>query len=335
MKFQRGAAGASNERPKRENVNRFSWASRRTWFLFEVRKATGCRIAEADQAGNDSVLSAASLGAGFDAFEIPLRGKDLLSYPGMSDPAPRVSLVIPCRNEALRLPATLRALGVYLDGAPFSAEVVVVIEPSQDHTVRLAREYAAGDPRVKVLANEVGRGKGYAVKTGMLAATGDLVFFMDADLSVPARFVGEFLHEFDGPVDVAFGSRRHPSSVVPVQQPFLREMFGRMFNLGLKVCGATRFADTQCGFKGFRREAAREVFSRLTLDGFGFDVEALALAEALDYRIKECPVEWNDAAGSKVRPLQDGISSFLEAVSAARRARKASRGRSVGSDRSD
>lgn len=233
---------------------------------------------------------------------------------------PRVSLVIPCRNEAVRLPPTLQALGGYLDEAGLDAEIVVVDENSRDDTVRLAK--AQGDSRLRVIANPVGRGKGYAVKTGMLQAQGEVLFFMDADLSVPARFIGELLREFDGPVDVAFGSRRHPQSVIPIHQPFLRELFGRIFNLGLKISGATRFGDTQCGFKAFRRDAAREIFSRLTLDGFGFDVEALALADTLGYRIKECPVEWNDAAGSKVQPLRDGVSSFVTAVAAARRARR-------------
>lgn len=234
---------------------------------------------------------------------------------------PRVSLVIPCRNEAVRLPPTLAALSGYLDASGIVAEIVVVDENSRDDTARLAQ--AHGDSRVRVIANPVGRGKGYAVKTGMLQAAGEVIFFMDADLSVPARFIGELLREFDGPVDVAFGSRRHPQSVIPIPQPFHRELFGRVFNLGLKICGATRFSDTQCGFKAFRREAAREIFSRLTLDGFGFDVEALAIADALGYRIKECPVEWNDAVGSKVQPLRDGVSSFVTAVTAARRARRA------------
>lgn len=237
----------------------------------------------------------------------------------MSDP--RVSLVIPCRNEAFRLPSTLRALSRYLDETGLSAEIVVVDENSADGTARLAAEH--GDARVRVIANPVGRGKGYAVKTGMLQAAGGIAFFMDADLSVPPRFIGELLREFDGPVDVVFGSRRHPQSIIPVRQPFFREFCGRMFNLALKLGGATRFSDTQCGFKAFRREAAREVFSRLTLDGFGFDVEALAIAETLGFRIKECPVEWNDAAGSKVRPLRDGVSSLVTAISAARHARRA------------
>lgn len=238
----------------------------------------------------------------------------------MPDQAPRISIVIPCRNEAARLPGTLQALNRYFDASGDEAEIVVVDEKSADATVALAREHGA--PRVRVIANPVGRGKGFAVKTGMLAAEGGIVFFMDADLSVPARFIGEFLAEFARGVDVAYGSRRHPRSVIATPQPALRDFFGRVFNVGLKLCGATRSNDTQCGFKAFRRDAAREIFSRLELDGFGFDVEALAVAEALGLRIVECPVEWHDAPGSKVRALRDGVSSFFEAVTAARRARR-------------
>lgn len=233
---------------------------------------------------------------------------------------PCVSVVIPCRNEAERLPATLRELSAYFDSTGVDAEILVVDENSSDNTVALAKGH--GDSRVRVIANPVGRGKGFAVKTGMLQAEGDVVFFSDADMSVPARFITPFLEAFEGPIDVAFGSRRHPKSVIPTRQPMMREVCGRLFNLGLKFAGATRFSDTQCGFKAFRREAAEYVFSRLTLDGFGFDVEALAIADALGYRVIELPVEWNDAEGSKVRPLRDGITSFLEAAFAARRAKR-------------
>lgn len=232
---------------------------------------------------------------------------------------PSLSLVIPCRNESARLPATLRAMGAWLGDR--DVEVIIVVEKSTDDTADLARRQAAEDSRFRAICNSVSRGKGFAVKTGMLAATGDLVFFMDADLSVPLRFVDAFLPWFDN-ADVVFGSRQHPETVIPISQPFFRVFYGRIFNLALRVCGATSFKDTQCGFKAFRREAAQAVFSRLTLDGFGFDVEAMALAEALKLRIVERPVEWSDAPGTKVRALRDGTSAFFEAVGAAKRAQK-------------
>lgn len=237
----------------------------------------------------------------------------------MPDQAPRVSLVIPCRNESARLPATLRELEAFIDS---STEVVIVVEKSTDNTAEIAREVAVRDPRFRLIENSVGRGKGFAVKVGMLAAAGEVVFFMDADLSVPLRFVPEFLAVFDrGEADVVIGNRRHRESVIPRSQPLLRVVYGRIFNLCLRFLGVTRFKDTQCGFKAFRREVVGAVFPRLTIDGFGFDVEALVLAEKAGYRVVDRPVEWSDAPGSKVSALRDGISSFFEAVLAARRAR--------------
>lgn len=237
---------------------------------------------------------------------------------------PSLSIVIPSRNESARLPATLRAVKAWLDAEPRDAEVLIVVEKSTDDTAELARRQEGEDSRFRAICNPTARGKGFAVKTGMLAASGDIVFFMDADLSVPLRFIEAFLPYFDE-ADVVFGSRQHPETVIPVSQPFFRVFYGRIFNLALRICGATSFKDTQCGFKAFRREAAREVFSRLTLDGFGFDVEAMALAEALRLRIIERPVEWSDAPGTKVRALRDGTSAFFEAVLAAKRAQRAVR----------
>lgn len=232
-----------------------------------------------------------------------------------------ISLVIPSRNESARLPATLRAVKAWLDAGHEDTEVVLVVEKSTDDTAELARRQEAEDPRFRAICNPVARGKGFAVKTGMLAAKGDIVFFMDADLSVPLRFVDAFLPYFEK-ADVVFGSRQHPETVIPISQPFFRVFYGRVFNMALRLCGVTSFKDTQCGFKAFRRDAAREVFSRLTLDGFGFDVEAMAIAEALRLRIVERPVEWSDAPGTKVRALRDGTSAFVEALLAAKRAQR-------------
>jgi dolichyl-phosphate beta-glucosyltransferase len=237
----------------------------------------------------------------------------------MPDQAPPVSIVVPARNEAARLPASLREMRRVFPEEPW--EFLIVIEKSTDDTARLAREALAGDERFVIVENPIARGKGFAVKTGMLRARGDWVFFMDADLSVPLSTVGKFLR--DGQAgDVLIGSRRHPESVIAVRQPVLREACGRLFNRVLQMFGATAIADTQCGFKAFRKNAAQEIFSRVQQDGFGFDVEAVVWAEVLGFRLIEFPVEWADAAGSKVRPLQDGVSALIDAVLAARRIRR-------------
>ena len=238
--------------------------------------------------------------------------------PTVPDQAPAVSIVIPARNEALRLPPSIRKIREAFPEE--SWEFLVVVEKSTDGTCDLAREAAGGDSRFEVVCNPVARGKGYAVKTGMLQARGDWIFFMDADLSVPLRFVREFLKERDT-ADILIGSRRHPASVLPVRQPWAREFSGRVFNFAIRLLGITRLEDTQCGFKAFRRDAAREIFSRVGQDGFGFDVEALLIGEKLGYTIRELPVEWSDVKGTKVSAL-NGFAALRDAVLAARRVRR-------------
>ncbi len=233
--------------------------------------------------------------------------------------APRVSLVIPARNEARRLPPSIRRIREAFPGEAW--EFLVVVEKSSDDTAGRAREAAGGDARFEILENPEARGKGFAVKTGMLRARGDWVFFMDADLSVPLECVTNFLEiagKADG--DILLGSRRHPESVIERHQPAARERSGRFFNLVLRLAGVTRFTDTQCGFKAFRRDAAQAVFSKVEQDGFGFDVEIVVLADLLGLRVIECPVRWADVEGSKVRWM-DGAKALVEAVLAARRLR--------------
>ena len=242
---------------------------------------------------------------------------DLNPLP-MSNQAPRVSIVIPAKNEAVRLPPSIRQIrSTFPDEA---WEFIIVIELSADGTEAVVREAIGGDPRFVVIANPVARGKGYAVKTGMLRARGDMVFFMDADLSVPLGYIPEFLNQA-GDADVLVGSRRHPSSIIRVHQSFTREFSGRMFNLALRLAGITRLADTQCGFKAFRRDAAQAVFSKLEQDGFGFDVEALLLASQLGFHALELPVEWADVKGSKVSFLS-GFEALRDAILAARRIKR-------------
>jgi dolichyl-phosphate beta-glucosyltransferase len=215
----------------------------------------------------------------------------------------------------------LRELRAFADAAPYEVEIIVVVEKSTDDTAQLALDMAASDSRFRPICNPTAHGKGYAVKVGMLAATGDYVFFMDTDLSVPLRTVDEFLPWLKK-AEVVFGSRRHAESVIVLSQPWQRVAVGRIFNLGLRILGATSFSDTQCGFKAFHRSAAQAVFSRLKVDGFGFDVEALALAEVLGFQLIERPVEWTDGAGSTVRAWRDGSKAFFEAVLAAWRAQR-------------
>jgi dolichyl-phosphate beta-glucosyltransferase len=240
----------------------------------------------------------------------------------MSDHAapmsPTVSIVIPARNETVRLPPSIRQIRETFPTEPW--EFIVVVERSTDGTVDAAKEAVGHDPRFEIVANPVARGKGYAVKTGMLRARGDLVFFMDADLSVPLRYIPAFLR-YATEADVLIGSRRHPESIIRIHQPLLREAAGRGFNLSLRLLGITPLRDTQCGFKAFTRSAAQAVFSRVEQDGFGFDVEAILVAQAVGLRLLELPVEWADVEGTKVSPL-NGLAAFRDAVRAAWRVRR-------------
>ncbi len=189
-------------------------------------------------------------------------------------------------------------------------EVLVVVERSTDRTLDQTRAVAAGLPEVTVIDNLVQRGKGYAVRSGMLRARGEIVFFMDADLSTPLGELEHFLRYFAAhpEADILIGNRRHPASRVRRPQGRLRQALSEVFSALVRrqalLPGGWR--DTQCGFKAFRRKAAQDIFSRQQLNGFSFDVEVLALAAALGWRVVDRPVEWFDADATRVRLLQDG-----------------------------
>lgn len=211
---------------------------------------------------------------------------------------------------------TLRALADFFAGFIGSWEVVIVVEPGRDGTLELAEQFAAGQANFRVIGNAVHRGKGYAVRTGMLAALGELVFYMDADLSVPLEEVPRFVAHFaEHPeVDGIAGNRQHAGSRIVRRQSALRRRMGVAFNQILRALGAVELRDTQCGFKAFRREASREIFRRARIDGFAFDVEVLLLAERLGYRVVDRPVEWINSPDSHVRIVRDSARMLLDAL---------------------
>jgi glycosyltransferase involved in cell wall biosynthesis len=216
-----------------------------------------------------------------------------------------ISIVIPAYNEEKRLPATLVKVREYLAGTRWDfSEVIVVDDGSRDATVGVAEK--AG---VRVLRNPGNRGKGYTVKHGMLEARGEWVLYTDADLSAP---IGELERLWTAAekagVQVAIGSRALDRSLVGVHQPKLREMVGRVFNVMMRGMTGLPFRDTQCGFKLFERAAAQDIFSRQRLDGFGFDVEVLFIAQRLGCRAIEVPVRWDNVEGTKVSLLLGGIA---------------------------
>jgi len=227
-----------------------------------------------------------------------------------------LSIIIPAYNEAHRLPGNLPKLLAYLDGLALADgfEVLVVVERSGDDTVERCRAIAAHRPELQVIANEVKRGKGYAVRVGMLRGSGDIAFFMDADLSTPLESIATFLAQFRAhpETDVLIGNRRHPQSVIGVRQGFARRKLSDAFNLVVQALILPGCADTQCGFKAFRKEAAREIFSRQHLDGFSFDLETLLLAQRLGFKIEDLPVDWCDEPASTLRPMRDGLKMLRD-----------------------
>ena len=253
--------------------------------------------------------------------------------PGMAEP--QVSIVLPAYNEASRLRQSLRLLGDYFAGSSWSSrsfEVLIVVEHSTDGTLELAREATAEQVNFRVIDNRVHRGKGYAVRCGMRQARGDLIFFMDADLSVPLEEIDRFLAHFEShPGDkVLIGSRQHPESRIERRQSFLRQTMGKTFNRILRCLSLLPFHDTQCGFKAFRAETAREIFDLQTIDGFAFDVEVLLLAQALGFQVRELPVRWLNSPESKVHIVRDSLRMLFDAFSLRRRVARILRFRDSG-----
>ena len=226
---------------------------------------------------------------------------------------PSISIVIPAYNEEKRLPSTLDRIIRYLDQARFSfAEILVVDDGSSDGTAAQTMSFARRHPSVRLLRNPGNRGKGYSVRHGMLEAAGDWALFTDADLSSPIEELEKLMAAVESTgAPIAFGSRAIDRSLVGVHQPLFREYAGRFFNLVMRLVTGLAFHDTQCGFKLFQREAARQVFSRQKLERFGFDVEVLFVAGLLKLRAVEVPVHWNDVAGSKVGTLA-GLNGFVD-----------------------
>ena len=202
----------------------------------------------------------------------------------------------------------MRKVAEYLGRSAWDfAEIVVVDDGSRDGTAEAAR--AAG---ARVLQNPGNRGKGYSVRHGMLEAQGDWALFTDADLSAPIEELDKLWSAAAREqAQVAIGSRAVDRSLIGVRQPFFREALGRFFNLVMRLVTGLPFQDTQCGFKLFETRAAREIFGRQRLEGFGFDVEVLYIGRWLGYGAVEVPVRWNNVAGTKVS-LWRGMMAFLD-----------------------
>jgi dolichyl-phosphate beta-glucosyltransferase len=223
-----------------------------------------------------------------------------------ADEEMNLSVVIPAYNEALRIEPSLQRVWNYLRVCHGEGrfEIIVVDDGSKDGTATTVEEFRAKAAEVRLIRFPHNRGKGAAVRAGMLAAIGDAILFSDADFSTPIEEVEGALKLLQEGGDVVIGSRALAGSQVLVRQTLLRESLGRLFNRLIRAFLRIPFRDTQCGFKLFRREAARAVFQRARTDGFAFDVETLLLALQLGYVVREMPVRWINDPESRVNLLR-------------------------------
>lgn len=240
---------------------------------------------------------------------------------------PHLSVVVPAYDEEARIGPSLQRLAEYYDAQPYPWDVTVVSDGSKDGTNKVVEEFAATHPKFKLLAYAPNRGKGYAVRRGILEAEGDIVLFCDADLATPQEETEKLLEHMRDGADVAIGSRPLKESNLEIRQPWYREQLGRAFNKAVQMLAIKGIDDTQCGFKMFTREAAQDIFKRCTLDGFSFDFEALMIARDLGYRIDEVPIRWAHQEGSKVVLLRDGPRMLRDLVKLRLRGKKARLGK--------
>jgi dolichyl-phosphate beta-glucosyltransferase len=227
-------------------------------------------------------------------------------------PSPWLSVIVPAYNEERRLPATLEKLRAYLSRQPFSHDVWVVDNGSTDRTADLVRSFAQRYPALRLVQSSV-RGKGVAVRTGMLAAQGQYRFLCDADLSMPVEEFELFYPPRLIGADVAIGSREAEGSR-RFGEPGYRHLTGRVFSLAVKLLVMRGFEDTQCGFKCFRAAAAEDLFSRQRFDGWSFDVEVLYLARRRGFSIREIPVSWHYQPDSRIRLMGDSLRMFTDLI---------------------
>ncbi len=223
---------------------------------------------------------------------------------------PFLSIIIPAYNEENRLPRTLEQVLSFLQTQPYSFEALVVENGSSDRTFEVAQKYAQTHPQVAVL-KETQRGKGNAVRRGMLEAKGEYRFICDADLSMPIEEVKKFLPPQLNDFDIAIGSREAPGAV-RYNEPSYRHFGGRAINLIIRLFILPGFQDTQCGFKCFRAEVAEDLFRQQTLTGWSFDIEILYLARRKKLRIKEIPIDWYFFNDSKVNALRDALKMISD-----------------------
>jgi dolichyl-phosphate beta-glucosyltransferase len=225
-----------------------------------------------------------------------------------------LSIIIPAYNEETRIKKSLAETIAFLNDFPHSSEIVVVNDGSVDRTAEAVASFQnTGRTTLRLIENPGNRGKGYSVRNGMLSGEGEIILFMDADLATPLAEIENVIGPIaDNRYDIVFGSRALDRSLIGTHQSKLREAIGKVGNLAQYMFTGLTFKDTQCGFKAFRREAAKAVFPLQTIEGFAFDPEILFIAKKQGWRMLETPVRWNHVDGSKVNPFTTPIKALVE-----------------------
>jgi glycosyltransferase involved in cell wall biosynthesis len=225
---------------------------------------------------------------------------------------PFYTIVIPAYNESTRLGATLERVLAFARQQSWDAEIIVVNDGSTDNTAELVRKYARNNEILRLLENPGNCGKGYSVRHGVLNAQGTIILFTDADLSSPIEEAPKLIAALKAGADIAIGSRWMKTELQTRRQSLARQAMGRVFNFLLRITLRLDFKDTQCGFKAFRRGAARALFPRQKIEGWGFDPELLFLARLFGFKVAEVAVLWGHDHGTRINPVADGSRMLLE-----------------------
>ncbi len=223
-----------------------------------------------------------------------------------------LTVVIPAFNEEEVILQTLETVTAYLGPRPFKSEILVVDDGSRDRTAAIVEEAAGANPSIRLARNGENRGKGFSVRHGIERAAGTFVIFSDADLSTPITETEKLLSHLEAGDDIVIGSRDLPDSDVQLHQPWYRELMGKIFNRIVRILVIGGIHDTQCGFKGFRREKVLDIVRRMKIEAFTFDVEILFLAKRAGLRIREVPVIWLNNPDTRVNALTDSVRMFVD-----------------------
>lgn len=226
-----------------------------------------------------------------------------------------LSIVIPAYNEEHRIGGTLSKIHDFLSKQSYTFEVILVDDGSIDNTVDVAkRSFLYKENKLNILENGNNMGKGFSVRNGISASSGEYILFTDADMSTPIEEIDKLFSVVSESYDIAIGSRALKDSNVKLHQPWFRETMGRTFNVLVKLFLMKDINDTQCGFKLFRCGVAKKLASEFKINGFSFDVEMLYLALKKGYKIKEVPIAWLNSPKSKVNPLVDSTKMFFDLI---------------------